>query len=404
MGRLGQIFGVRAGSGFPEAKAVLWAAAYRVSEAPLKLLLDRGCDPSCRGEGVIKGCSPALAAARAKRWGHVKLLMERRAGFEKCLFHMASIADEVEIIKILRAQGVSVDAMEDPSYIPMTSKPPIPKNLMGVQWTALHCAAWQASRRATKTLLQYGAQVNMRTRGKSSSGELTGTISSTPLHLALASPSEHVLEVVNILVEAGAELDARDWQDYAPLHIAARRGKNEAVKYLLNRGANVNISDRTCQKTPLHLALEGASKEYFPVVKTLVERGAQLDVIDRQGYAPLHGAAANANIAAVNYLLHCGANVNAAKGLLTDWEHTNSKGMHLNPTALCTALKSGYNGSHDKYVAKTLCMHGAVVRGGDVEGLDNLGLGSDADMLRYWRSLTKRQQYRQLHPDLIRRL
>lgn len=42
---------------------------------------------------------------------------------------------------------------------------------------------------------------------------------------------------------------------YTPLHFAVEYGRHELVEYLLERGANLYLQDRN-GSTPLHLALE----------------------------------------------------------------------------------------------------------------------------------------------------
>ena len=61
-----------------------------------------------------------------------------------------------------------------------------------------------------------------------------------------------------------------------PLHDACRRGHIEIVEYLVEHGANVNVSDND-GITPLHDACRGGHKE---IVEYLVEHGANVNVSD----------------------------------------------------------------------------------------------------------------------------
>ncbi|MDR3285711.1 MAG: ankyrin repeat domain-containing protein [Holosporales bacterium] len=57
----------------------------------------------------------------------------------------------------------------------------------------------------------------------------------TPLHIAAARGDT---EVVQVLVGAGANKEARDRNGFTPLHIAAARGNTEVVQVLVDAGAN----------------------------------------------------------------------------------------------------------------------------------------------------------------------
>lgn len=59
----------------------------------------------------------------------------------------------------------------------------------------------------------------------------------------------------------------------SPLILAAAKGHTEIVRLLLDRGAHINATDHTGW-TPLHAAIYGGHAE---VVQCLLERGAQLD-------------------------------------------------------------------------------------------------------------------------------
>jgi len=69
----------------------------------------------------------------------------------------------------------------------------------------------------------------------------------TPLHLASASCHTNV---VMLLLDRGAKVDAMEKDGATPLHFAAQEGCPDAVKLLLDRGANANARDKQ-GRTPL---------------------------------------------------------------------------------------------------------------------------------------------------------
>ena len=68
------------------------------------------------------------------------------------------------------------------------------------------------------------------------------------------------------------------------LHEASERGHIDAVKVLLDHGADPNIVDEENGQTPLHLA---AVNNYKEVTKALLDKGAQPNKADENGETPL---------------------------------------------------------------------------------------------------------------------
>jgi ankyrin repeat protein len=65
---------------------------------------------------------------------------------------------------------------------------------------------------------------------------------------------------VKVLLEAGADINAVNEADFTALHGAAFRGLNEVVQYLVQHGANINARDFR-GRTPYRLA-EGAKQSF----------------------------------------------------------------------------------------------------------------------------------------------
>lgn len=95
-----------------------------------------------------------------------------------------------------------------------------------------------------------------------------------PIHYAAGSGN---FEVVQLLLEAGADKNATKPNGETALHAAAEKGHHEVARVLLEAGANKDAADMRTASTALHLA---ARYGHYQVVQRLLEAQANTDAAD----------------------------------------------------------------------------------------------------------------------------
>lgn len=146
------------------------------------------------------------------------------------------------------------------------------------------------------SLLDGGADVHARYRGR------------TPLHEACLQGH---INVIKILLDNGADIEANDNNEIKPLHYAVYARNKDVIITLLNRGANVDCRDNQ-GNTPLHYV---CGFYRFPVpgqvdmAQILVNGGADINAENVYNDTPLHVSARNKKDFMVEYLVNEGADV-----------------------------------------------------------------------------------------------
>ena len=164
---------------------------------------------------------------------------------------------------------------------------------------------------------------------------------STPLIDAVKAGNR---EAVRALLQQGADVNAAEADGSTPLHWAAQAADVEGVRALLAAGAKADVANRN-RITPLSLAALTGSRR---IVEALVQAGADVNAVLPQGQTALMMAARAGHVEAVDVLLSHGADPQAR-------EHV------LGETALIWAAAENHPG-----VIKAL-----VARGADVNRASN---------------------------------
>jgi ankyrin repeat protein len=103
----------------------------------------------------------------------------------------------------------------------------------------------------------------------------------TPLHYACNSSADN--EIVLLLLESGANPNARSNDTGTPVHWAVSKNNLVKLDYLIQFRADLDIQD-VKGKTPLHWAVHF---NFLPAVTFLVEHGANRTICDENGKTPL---------------------------------------------------------------------------------------------------------------------
>jgi ankyrin repeat protein/truncated hemoglobin YjbI len=123
--------------------------------------------------------------------------------------------------------------------------------------------------------------------------------------------SSNELHRVTVLLDYGASLEDRGRYGLTALHYAVRGGKLPLIKLLLERGAQANALDDDGLTPLLHLSKTRSKADPIPVMELLAERGATVDARDATQGTLLMYFARQGKAEPVQWLLAHGADRNA---------------------------------------------------------------------------------------------
>lgn len=93
-----------------------------------------------------------------------------------------------------------------------------------------------------------------------------------PSHLSIRG---HLTETTELLLSSGADPNVLMVEDMTPLHLAASAGMITELDLLLDWGASINAQDARLRETPLHKAARNLE---IAAIQKLCERGADMDM------------------------------------------------------------------------------------------------------------------------------
>lgn len=117
----------------------------------------------------------------------------------------------------------------------------------------------------------------------------------------------------NILIPYTPEIRQRNYEIYQ----LAKKGEIKVIDLLQKYNLNINqyLTDEMKGSTVLHGAAIGNSKNNIELLNRLLsEKDIEIDIKDKFGFTPLHCAAINSNLEAIEILIQAGADYNLRGG------------------------------------------------------------------------------------------
>ena len=116
-----------------------------------------------------------------------------------------------------------------------------------------------------------------------------------------------LLVIIGVMILANGPAAAAEYE----LHQAVLDNDLQLVKRLLSKGKAIDVigSRKYGYGSALHLAVR---EGHVDIAQVLIDRGAQVDVLDPDDFTPLHNAAWNGNLEMTELLLAAGADINAS--------------------------------------------------------------------------------------------
>jgi len=138
------------------------------------------------------------------------------------------------------------------------------------------------------------------------------------------------LNAVKDLINAGADVNIQDdMMGYTPLYLAISEGNKDMAELLLAKGADINKADKRTGYTPLMMALNSNKEE---LAKFLIDKGADFQI--------------KANDGATALILACGVSPEISKFLLSkgaDIHALTDKGLGVFSQCITVGMMGGNN-------------------------------------------------------------
>lgn len=259
-----------------------------------EILAEGAVDVNRRYQNDMSGDvgSPLIFAAERGYGDILQILLHAGARTDVTNIHrttplmMAAYGKHAEAVKLLLAAGADIEAAETGGG------------------TALSLAEERGAADVVALLQQATIQRKEKEQERQESHAATGK--PKPAELIAAVVDHADIDLVKKLLDRGADVNETDKDGASALIYAAMNGHNDIIEELLKHGADITLKDRE-DCTALFYA---ASNGFTSALKLLND--PDIDAPNVYGYTPLMHAAMNGHLAAVQYLLDAGADISIA--------------------------------------------------------------------------------------------
>jgi len=142
-----------------------------------------------------------------------------------------------------------------------------PKTTRKIEPDALHKAVQSGDLALMERLISEGAELDLATN-------LDGMEDVTAMHIATIYNQP---DAVNLLIDSGADIEAKAYEGFTPLHTAAYEGHADMVTLLLDNGADKTAETENSQ-TPLDIAVELGNRTIIALLEDEVDGEEPSDI------------------------------------------------------------------------------------------------------------------------------
>lgn len=255
-----------------------------------------GADPNDSQSSHDSPLIKAIELESPDRLEIVRLLIKHGANVNapgvsaKSALHRAVARSCADIVELLLINGADINIHLDAD-----------------QCTPLWCASLWEREDMVRLLLKHGADVNLKcaTTGSTpldmairkgnmaiisslidtgANPNLRGEARNPPLITAILSNPPRVFEIVQLLLQHGATINATGEYWASPLHAAVEESPIELIEFLLKNGADVNHRSQMNGMTPLMIATD---RKNTSIINLLLAYGSDPHIQDNDGKTAL---------------------------------------------------------------------------------------------------------------------
>ena len=284
---------VSAWSSYSSKASPLYVAASHGHEDVARLLVKAGADVNCPGgtsilsRAVEHECeelvNDLLRAGADPNW-------DEYAEPDYIALHLAVANGSERIVSALLAAGARKNTLDTDDETPLIAAAIRGKASMcevllqaGVDaefrdvvgLRAFDLAAKRGRIDVMKVFLRHGVDVSAADQG----GE-------TALHCAAQNGESGAVDVLIMLLEAGANIEAKTWRGWTPLAVAARFVRCNAMRLLLQHGANAHVQDLVKGDSLCHMVCRRRRGDVEAAMDLLLRSGADENTLNNDMMTP----------------------------------------------------------------------------------------------------------------------